>query len=280
MASNKRRPDMHWDRPVADVKRIVKRFTAEDVPMYFGPCGPLDRETRRQEAAAVAALRGGAEDASVWGIAARLWINATDRESDQTATGCACTSDRAAAEDRKAAAPAEGGPVRGMASAAARRAAYRARRADVAADALTCERRPVDAAEAGMWGTVAESAATLKMMGIWRMAEGEWSRQGEAEARRAERANAAEVVTVRRADGSTSTYVPDTSGASPLIANVTRRMERAATRGTAEAAEARAAHAASEARRRAEGEGRAARKAAEAARSAARRAAARAARKA
>ena len=273
MASTTRKPDMHWDRPVAD----VKRGTAGEIVMYLGPCGPLDRETRRQEAAAVAALRGGAEDATVWGVAARLWINATDRESDRTATGCACTTDRAAAEDRKAAALlGERGPgrIKGW------RAALRARRAEVAADALTCERRPVDAAEAGVWGTVAESAATLRLMGIWRTAEGEWTRQGEAEARRAERANAAEVVTVRRADGTTSTYVPDTSGPSTLIANVTRRMERAATRGTAEAAEARAVDAARKSAARAEGEGRAARKAAEAARSAARRAAARAARKA
>ena len=278
MASNKRRPDMHWDRPVADVKRVVnvKRGTAEDVVMYLGPCGPLDRETRRQEAAAVAALRDGDEAANVWGIAARLWINTTDRESNRTATGCACTTDRAAAEDRKAAAllgPRGSGRIKGW------RAALRARRAEVAVDALKCERRPAEAAEGGVWGTVAESAATLKMMGIWRMAEGEWTRQGEAEARRAERANGAEVVTVRRADGTVSTYVPGPVEPRP-VRNITKRMTRAATRGTAEAAEARAVDAARKSAARAEGEGRAARKAAEAARSAARRAAARAARKA
>lgn len=273
---------MHLNRPVAD----VKRFTAEDVVMYLGPCGPLDRETRRQEAAAVAALRGGAEDATVWaverdhddhegcvrnacfGVAARLWINATDRESDRTATGCACTTDRAAAEERKAAALLG---ERGTGRIKGWRAALRARRAEVAADALTCERRPADAAEGGVWGTVAESVSTLRLMGIWRTAEGEWTRQGEAEARRAEVANAAEVVTVRRADGSTSTYVPDTSGASPIIANVTRRMERAATRGTAEAAEALAAEVVRDRARRAAATPE--RKAAEAARSAARRAA-------
>ena len=154
MASNKRRPDMHWDRPVADVKRVVnvKRGTAEDVVMYLGPCGPLDRETRRQEAAAVAALRDGDEAANVWGIAARLWINATDRESNRTATGCACTTDRAAAEDRKAAAllgPRGSGRIKGW------RAALRARRAEVAVDALKCERRPAEAAEGGTWGRLA-----------------------------------------------------------------------------------------------------------------------------
>lgn len=277
MARNTQRPDMHWDRPVADVKRVVnvKRFTAEDVVMYFGQCGPLDRETRRQEAAAVAALRGGAETSTVWGVAARLWINATDRESDRTATGCACTTDRAAAEDRKAAALLG---ERGTGRIKGWRAALRARRAEVAADALTCERRPVDAAEGGVWGTVAESAATLRLMGIWRMAEGEWTRQGEAEARRAERANAAEVVTIRRADGSSSTYVPGPVEPRP-VRNITKRMVRATTRGTAEAAEARAADAARKRAERAEGEGRAARLAADAARKRAKRAE-RAARKA
>lgn len=265
MASTTRKPDMHWDRPVADVLRRGDG----DVVMYFGACAPLERETRRQEAAAVAGLRAGDEDANVWGIAARLWVNATDRESDRTATGCACTTDRAAAEDRKAAALLG---ERGTGRIKAWRDALRARRDEVAADALTCERRDAGAAGAGVWGTVAESVSTLRLMGIWRTAEGEWTRQGEAEARRAERANAAEVVTIRRADGSVSTYIPDVT-ISPLAANVTRRMARAATRGTAEAAEARATHAAAEARRRAAAGGTG--RAKEAARKAARRAAAR-----
>ena len=270
MASTKRKPDMHWGRPAADVLRKRRKFRdTEDVVMNYGEDAPLNRETKRQTAAAVAALAAGADvthpSALVWGVAAKAWINATDATAGDTGGACACQTDRAAAADARtrAAAGERAGRIAGW------RAAVRARRAAVARDAVDCFRRVDGADDASVWGVALDSLATLRLMGVHIQDAGEWSRQGSAESRAAERANSVEPVTVRAADGSVRVYIPDVT-VSPVLANVTRRMSRAAAAGTAEAAEARATHAAGEARRRAAAG--ATGRAAEAARKAAKRA--------
>jgi len=272
MASTKRKPDMHWGRPAADVLRKRRKYRdTEDVVMHYGEDTTLNRETARQTAAAVAALTAGYTAvtdslALVWrvardhaehagcsrigcaGVPVRDWVNATDATAGDTGGACACTTDRASAADAvlRAAAGERTGRIAGW------RAAVRARRAEVARDAVDCFRRTAGATweDAGVWGVALDSWETLRLMGVHIQDAGEWSRQGTPEARAAERANSVEPVTVRAADGSVRVYIPDVS-VSPIRANVTRRMTRAAERGTAEAAEARAAHAEREAARRA-----------------------------
>ena len=267
MASTTRKPDMHWGRPAADVLRKRRKFRdTEDVVMHYGEDATLNRETKRQTAAAVTALGAGADvshpSALVWGVAARAWINATDATAGDTGGACACQTDRAAAADARAA----DGSVRGV-RIAGWRAAVRARRAEVARDAVDCFRRVDGAEDASVWGVALDSLVTLRLMGVHIQDAGEWSRQGSAESRAAERANSVEPVTVRGVDGSVRVFVPNVT-VSPVRANVTRRMARAAEAGTAQAAEALAARRAARAAVTT-----VSRKAAEAARSKARRAA-------